>query len=237
MFKNSFRMYWGQLLFQDAASPIILQLISFHDHTLIILTLVISVVSYAIYVIIVNSYTNRYLIEAQQIETIWTILPAVILIFLALPSLRLLYLTDEVRNPSLTLKAIGHQWYWRYEYTDFADVELDSYIIPTNDLQPGEYRLLEVDNRIVLPIQLEIRVLVTAADVIHAWTVPALGVKVDAVPGRLNQLGFTINNPGVFYGQCSEICGANHSFIPICVEVVNLKSFTNWISRFELKSS
>jgi len=230
-------MYWGQLLFQDAASPIILQLISFHDHTLIILTLVISVVSYAIYVIIVNSYTNRYLIEAQQIETIWTIVPAIILVFLALPSLRLLYLTDEVRNPSLTLKAIGHQWYWRYEYTDFTDIEIDSYIVPTTDLQPGEYRLLEVDNRVVLPIQIEVRVLVTAADVIHAWTVPALGVKVDAVPGRLNQLGFTINNPGVFYGQCSEICGANHSFIPICIEVVNLKTFTNWISNFELKSS
>lgn len=230
-------MYWGQLIFQDAASPIILQLISFHDHTLIILTLVISVVSYAIYVIIINNLTNRYLIEAQQIETIWTIVPAIILVFLALPSLRLLYLTDEVSNPSITLKAIGHQWYWRYEYTDFSDIEIDSYITPTSDLQPGEYRLLEVDNRVVLPIQIEVRVLVTAADVIHAWTVPALGVKVDAVPGRLNQLGFTINNPGVFYGQCSEICGANHSFIPICIEVVNLKSFTNWISNFELKSS
>lgn len=230
-------MYWGQLLLQDAASPIILQLISFHDHTLIILTLVISVVSYAIFTIMYNSYTNRYLIEAQQIETIWTIVPAIILVFLALPSLRLLYLTDEVRNPSLTLKAIGHQWYWRYEYTDFSDIEIDSYIIPTTDLQPGEYRLLEVDNRIVLPIQMEIRVLVTAADVIHSWTVPALGVKVDAVPGRLNQLGFTINNPGIFYGQCSEICGANHSFIPICVEVVNTKSFTKWINEFELKSS
>jgi len=233
----SLRMYWGQLLLQDAASPIILQLISFHDHTLIILTLVISVVSYAIFTIIYNSYTNRYLIEAQQIETIWTIVPAIILVFLALPSLRLLYLTDEVRNPSLTLKAIGHQWYWRYEYTDFSDIEIDSYIVPTTDLQPGEYRLLEVDNRIVLPIQIEIRVLVTAADVIHSWTVPSLGVKVDAVPGRLNQLGFTINNPGVFYGQCSEICGANHSFIPICVEVVNTKSFTKWITEFELKSS
>jgi len=226
-------MYWGQLIFQDAASPIILQLISFHDHTLIILTLVISVVTYAIYVIIVNNLTNRYLIEAQQIETIWTILPAIILVFLALPSLRLLYLTDEVRNPSLTLKAIGHQWYWSYEYTDFIDIEIDSYIIPTSDLNPGEYRLLEVDNRIVLPIQIEVRVLVTAADVIHAWTIPALGVKVDAVPGRLNQLGFTINNPGIFYGQCSEICGANHSFMPICIEVVNLKSFTNWITNFE----
>jgi len=222
-------MTWGQLLFQDAASPIILQLISFHDHTLIILILVITVVSYALYTIIINKYTNRYLIEAQQIETVWTILPAIILIFLALPSLRILYLTDESRNPSLTIKSIGHQWYWRYEYTDFIDIEIDSYILPTTDLIPGEYRLLEVDNRVVLPINIEIRILVTGADVIHAWTVPALGVKVDAVPGRLNQLRFTINQPGVFYGQCSEICGANHSFIPISIESVNIKSFINWI--------
>jgi len=221
-------MTWGQILFQDAASPIILQLISFHDHTLIILTLVITVVTYALYVIITNKYTNRYLIEAQQIETIWTILPAIILLFLALPSLRILYLTDETRNPSLTIKSIGHQWYWRYEYTDFIDVEIDSYITPTSDLISGEFRLLEVDNRVVLPIQIEIRILVTGADVIHAWTVPSLGVKVDAIPGRLNQLRFTINQPGVFYGQCSEICGANHSFIPISIESVNIKSFIRW---------
>lgn len=234
---SSLSMTWGQLLFQDASSPIILQLISFHDHTLIILTLVITVVTYALYVLILNKYTNRYLIEAQQIETIWTILPAIILLFLALPSLRLLYLTDEIRNPRITLKAIGHQWYWRYEYTDFIDIEMDSYIVPTSDLSIGEFRLLEVDNRVVLPIQIEIRMLVTAADVIHAWTVPSLGVKVDAVPGRLNQLGFTINQPGVFYGQCSEICGANHSFIPISIESVNLNTFINWINKFNLKSS
>lgn len=224
-------MTWGQLLFQDAASPIILQLISFHDHTLIILTLVITVVSYALISIILNSFTNRYLIEAQQIETIWTIVPAIILLFLALPSLRLLYLTDEVRNPSLTLKAIGHQWYWRYEYTDFFSIDIDSYITQTQDLQIGEYRLLEVDNRIALPINLETRVLVSAADVIHAWSVPSLGVKVDAVPGRLNQLGFTITIPGIYYGQCSEICGANHSFIPISIEAINLHSFINWIKN------
>jgi len=222
-------MTWGQLLIQDAASPIILQLISFHDHTLIILTLVITVVSYAFITLIINSITNRYLIEAQQIETIWTIVPAIILIFLALPSLRLLYLTDEIRNPNLTLKAIGHQWYWRYEYTDFSNIDIDSYITQPTDLQPGEYRLLEVDNRIPLPINLETRVLVTAADVIHSWSVPSLGVKVDAVPGRLNQLGFTITIPGIYYGQCSEICGANHSFIPIAIEAINLKSFINWI--------
>lgn len=226
-------MTWGQLIFQDAATPIIIQIISFHDLTLIILTLVISVVTYALYSISLNTYTNRYLIEAQEIETIWTVLPAIILLILALPSLRLLYLTDELSQPGITLKAIGHQWYWRYEYSDFVDIEIDSYITPTSDLQLGEFRLLEVDNRVILPIHLEIRVLVTAADVIHSWTVPSLGVKVDAVPGRLNQLGFTISQPGVFYGQCSEICGANHSFIPISIESISLKSFINWISNFK----
>lgn len=222
-------MTWGQLIIQDAASPIILQLISFHDHTLIILTLVITVVGYAILSLSINKYTNKYLLEAQQIETVWTILPAIVLLFLAIPSLRLLYLTDEVTNPRLTLKVIGHQWYWRYEYTDFSNLEIDSYIIQTQDLNPGDFRLLEVDNRIVLPINIETRVLVTAADVIHSWTIPALGVKVDAVPGRLNQLGFTITTPGIYYGQCSEICGANHSFIPISLEAINLKFFLNWV--------
>jgi cytochrome c oxidase subunit 2 len=223
---------WGQLIFQDAASSVILQLISFHDHTLLVLTLVLTVVGYAMAALIINTHINRYIIEAQTIETVWTILPALILLVLALPSLRILYVTDEISQPSLTIKTIGHQWYWRYEYTDFIDVEIDSYMIPTTDLIPGDYRLLEVDNRVVVPIQLEIRILITAADVIHSWTVPALGVKVDAVPGRLNQIGFTTSQPGVFYGQCSEICGANHSFIPIAVESINTSSFIKWISNF-----
>nr|AOR07156.1 cytochrome c oxidase subunit 2 [Mesenchytraeus cf. pedatus SL-2017] len=225
-------MTWGQLMFQDAASPIMLQMISFHDLTLVILTLVMSVVTYALLSIAMNSHTNRYLMEAQEIETVWTILPAIILLFLALPSLRLLYLTDELSQPGMTLKAIGHQWYWSYEYSDFTNVEMDSYMTPVSDLSPGEFRLLEVDNRVILPMHLEIRVLVTAADVIHSWTVPSLGVKVDAVPGRLNQLGFTMSQPGVFYGQCSEICGANHSFMPIAIESISLKSFMNWVSNF-----
>lgn len=223
---------WGQLIFQDAASSVILQLISFHDHTLLVLTLVLTVVGYAMAALIINTHINRYIIEAQTIETVWTILPALILLVLALPSLRILYITDEISQPSLTIKTIGHQWYWRYEYTDFIDVDIDSYMIPTTDLIPGDYRLLEVDNRVVVPIQLEIRILITAADVIHSWTVPALGVKVDAVPGRLNQIGFTTSQPGVFYGQCSEICGANHSFIPIAVESINTSSFIKWISNF-----
>lgn len=226
-------IHWGQLLFQDAATPIILQIISFHDHTLVILTLVTSVVTYTFIILITNKFSARTIIEAQQIETVWTVLPAITLVFLAVPSLHLLYLTDETRTPSLTIKTVGHQWYWRYEYSDFTNIEFDSYIVPTDDLKTGEFRLLEVDNRLVVPINLEVRILITAADVIHSWTIPRLGIKVDAVPGRLNQLGFTATRPGVFYGQCSEICGANHSFIPIAIEVVDSNSFINWTKNIK----
>lgn len=220
---------WGQWGFQDAASPLIEELIFFHDHAIIILIIIISLVGYAALSLILNKYTCRSLVEGQEIETIWTIIPAIILVFLALPSLRLLYLLDEVGDCSLTVKSIGHQWYWSYEYSDFLNIEFDSYIIPTNELERGDFRLLEVDHRVVLPTQTDVRVLVTSADVIHSWTVPSLGIKADAVPGRLNQLRFYIKYPGVFYGQCSEICGANHSFIPIVVEAVPLKNFIQWV--------
>jgi len=220
--------FWGQLGFQDAASPLIEELIFFHDHAITILIIIIRLVGYAAVSLIINKYTCRSLVEGQQIETIWTIVPAFILIFLALPSLRLLYLLDEVGDCHLTLKRIGHQWYWSYEYSDFLNIEFDSYIVPTSDLESGDFRLLEVDHRVVLPVGTDIRVLVTSADVIHSWTVPSLGVKADAIPGRLNQLSFCIKYPGIFYGQCSEICGANHSFIPIVVEAVPLENFINW---------
>ena len=220
---------WGQWGFQDAASPLMEELIFFHDHAIIILVMIISLVGYAALSLILNTYTCRSLVEGQEIETIWTIIPAIILIFLALPSLRLLYLLDEVGDCSLTVKSIGHQWYWSYEYSDFLNIEFDSYMVPTNELERGDFRLLEVDHRVVLPTQTDIRVLVTSADVIHSWTVPSLGIKADAVPGRLNQLRFYVKYPGVFYGQCSEICGANHSFIPIVVEAVPLKNFMEWV--------
>lgn len=220
---------WSQLGFQDAASPIIYILISFHDHSMLVLTVVITLISYSIFCLLIRNFTSMVNFEAQEIETVWTVLPGVILLFLAFPSLRLLYLIDEVSEPTITLKAIGHQWYWRYEYSDFFNLEFDSYIIPTEDLECGQFRLLEVDNRVVVPIGVEVRVLVSSADVIHAWTVPSLGVKVDAVPGRLNQLGFISNRPGVFYGQCSEICGSNHSFMPISIEVVNRATFIGWV--------
>nr|YP_010318553.1 cytochrome c oxidase subunit II [Pseudopotamilla reniformis]ULD67132.1 cytochrome c oxidase subunit II [Pseudopotamilla reniformis] len=224
----------AQLGLQDAASPIMLQLIQFHDHAMVILTIILTFVSYAVFALMQNTFSARLILNADTVEIVWTVLPAFILLFLALPSLRLLYIMDEVNAPTITVKAVGHQWYWSYEYSDFKTLAFDSYMIPTEDLLPGQFRLLEVDNRMVVPMNTEVRVLITAADVIHAWTVPSLGVKADAVPGRLNQIGFSATRPGVFFGQCSEICGANHSFMPIAVEVVNWESFCNWIKHFSV---
>nr|ABV71211.1 cytochrome oxidase subunit II [Dicranomyia kauaiensis] len=221
---------WNNLNLQDSASPIMEQLSFFHDHALLIITMITILVGYLMVGLLFNKFTNRYLLSGQTIEVIWTILPAIVLIFIALPSLRLLYLMDEINSPSITLKTIGHQWYWSYEYSDFLNIEFDSYMIPTNELNMEGFRLLDVDNRVVLPMNSQIRILVTAADVLHSWTIPAFGVKVDATPGRLNQTNFLINRPGVFYGQCSEICGANHSFMPIVIESVPSNYFINWIS-------
>jgi len=227
---------WAQIGFQNRASPLMEQLIFFHDHALLIVILITTLVGYFIMSLVTNKLVNRYLLDGQIIEIIWTVLPAVILIILALPSLRLLYLIDETTEPSITLKTVGHQWYWSYEYSDFNEIEFDSYITPTNDLIDGQFRLLEVDNRVILPYLTQVRLLVTAADVIHSWTVPSLGIKADAVPGRLNQLNVFFNRPGVFYGQCSEICGANHRFMPIRVEAVNPIDFLNWVKSFSSDS-
>lgn len=178
--------------------------------------------------------TDRFLLQHQTIEIVWTVVPVFILLLIATPSLKVLYLLDDPFCPNLTIKAVGHQWYWSYEYSDFPDLEFNSYIVPTSDLSNQDSRLLETDNNIVLPINTQIRVITTAADVIHAWTIPALGVKVDAVPGRLNQLILSITRPGIFYGQCSEICGANHRFMPIKIEAVPISVFLNWVNNYNL---
>lgn len=180
-----------------------------------------------------NTFTHNYLLEI-----IWTIIPTLILILIAIPSFVVLYCMDEVVNASITLKVIGHQWYWSYEYSDyflnFSDrktntINFDSYMIPEDELKSGQLRLLEVDSRVVLPTNVNVRILVTAADVLHSWAVPSLGIKIDAVPGRLNQGIMFIKRPGIFYGQCSEICGVNHGFMPIVVEAVELKDYLKWI--------
>nr|QLY90060.1 cytochrome c oxidase subunit 2 [Tabanus autumnalis] len=222
---------WANLGLQDSTSPLMEQLTFFHDHALLILVMITVLVGYLMFMLFFNSYTNRFLLHGQTIEVIWTILPAFVLLFIAFPSLRLLYLLDEINEPIITLKTIGHQWYWSYEYSDFLNIEFDSYMIPTNELNIDGFRLLDVDNRVVLPTNSQIRILVTAADVIHSWTVPTLGIKVDGTPGRLNQTSFMINRPGLFFGQCSEICGANHSFMPIVIESIPVNHFIKWISH------
>nr|YP_010890555.1 cytochrome c oxidase subunit II [Franciscoloa roseicapillae]WIM51561.1 cytochrome c oxidase subunit 2 [Franciscoloa roseicapillae]WIM51574.1 cytochrome c oxidase subunit 2 [Franciscoloa roseicapillae] len=212
---------------QDAGCFLMEQLTFFHDHSLFFLLFILSLVAYVMVSLLMSKFVNLMLLFNEGVEFVWTLFPSVILVFIALPSLKVLYLTDEVLDPSLTFKAIGHQWNWSYEYSDFANVEFSSYM--KSDIENDEFRLLEVDNRVVVPVMMKIRVIVTSTDVIHSWTVPSLGVKMDANPGRLNQFIMQSNRMGLFYGQCSEICGTLHSFMPICVEVVDLENFFSWI--------
>nr|ANJ70224.1 cytochrome c oxidase subunit 2 [Anisosticta novemdecimpunctata] len=223
---------WNSYMFLDSSSFLMEQLSFFHDHTLMILAMITCTVTYIMVSLTFNKFNHRFLLEGHTIETIWTILPAFTLIFIALPSLKLIYLIDEIRNPLVTLKTIGHQWYWTYEYSDFKNIEFDSYMIPQNELMSYNFRLLEVDNRTVLPYFSHIRLLTSSADVIHSWTIPSSGIKVDASPGRLNQISFSLNRTGIFYGQCSEICGANHSFMPISIESISPNKFIKWIEKF-----
>nr|YP_026054.1 cytochrome c oxidase subunit II [Aleurodicus dugesii]AAS77744.1 cytochrome oxidase subunit II [Aleurodicus dugesii] len=216
---------WSSLSFQDSASPLMEQMIFFFDFSFLIMLLIMVFVIYIMINMIMNKYINRYLLENQILELIWTILPMMILLFMVFPSLRILYLMDEMKNPCMTFKVIGHQWFWSYEYSDFLNVEYDSYMIMNN------FRLLEVDNSFIIPFNLKIRLLVSSFDVLHSWTVPSLGIKVDAVPGRLNQLNFILNRIGLFFGQCSEICGVNHSFMPIMVESIMFSDFLVWLKN------
>nr|AWN56348.1 cytochrome c oxidase subunit 2 [Pheidole oxyops] len=214
---------------QDSNSPTYDMMIFFHDFTMIILIFITMLISCIMSLMITNKMINRYLLQGHTIELIWTIIPMFILIFIAIPSLKILYLTDEIHNNKLTIKTIGHQWYWTYEYSDFINIEFDSFMTPSPQLKFNEFRLLDVDNRCILPYNFPIRILTTSMDVIHAWTVPALGIKMDSTPGRLNQMMLVMNRPGLFFGQCSEICGTNHSFMPIVVESTNFPNFKNWL--------
>nr|AOY39787.1 cytochrome c oxidase subunit 2 [Hylastes ater] len=217
------------MLLQDSASPLMEQLMFFHDHTLLILMIITILVSQMLLSMMMNKFIHRFLLEGQLIETIWTLLPAFILILIALPSLRLLYILDEIYNPLLTIKSIGHQWYWSYEYSDYKSLEFDSYMIPSMESNYFHFRLLDVNNRLTIPFNTQVRMISTSSDVIHSWTIPSLGVKIDSTPGRLNQTNFNINRTGLFFGQCSEICGANHSFMPIVIESISSKMFIKWM--------
>lgn len=229
-----------QIGFQDPATPIVEGMYSFH-HYLNFFSIIIGI--FVCYVLIItaisfNSRTNEcpeVFTHSNVLEIIWTLIPALFLIAIALPSFSLLYSAEEFINPSLTLKILGHQWYWSYEYSDFCEfsfgesINFDSYMIVEKDLPNFGLRLLEVDNRVVLPIFMHIRLLISSSDVLHSWSVPSFGIKVDACPGRLSQVFLFIKRSGVYYGQCSEICGVNHGFMPVVVKGVMSRLFTSWV--------
>ena len=226
-----------QFGFQDPATPVALGIQDLHHD---IFFFAVSVSIFVVWMLArtlwhFNESRNPVpskIIHGTTIEIIWTLTPSIILMFIAVPSFALLYSIDEIVDPALTIKAIGHQWYWTYEYSDYSqNLVFDSYLIPEDDLELGQLRLLEVDNRMVVPVNTHIRVIITAADVLHSWAVPSLGVKCDAVPGRLNQTSMFIQREGVFYGQCSELCGVNHGFMPIVVEAVSLDDYISWVSN------
>lgn len=214
---------WSQLLLQESADTGVELLSMFHDYSLSIIVSILTFVGGISLSILFNSLVSDSVI-VTLIEVVWTVIPIFVLFFLAIPSLRILYYMDET-DPYITLKVTGRQWYWTYELIDL-DLEFDSYIIRNPKL--GEFRLLDVDHRVILPINKNVRGLVTGGDVIHCWAVPSLGVKADAVPGRLNQVRFNTIRSGIIYGQCSEICGANHRFIPIVLERLSPSYFLSW---------
>nr|YP_010390246.1 cytochrome c oxidase subunit II [Virpazaria ripkeni]UPV69726.1 cytochrome c oxidase subunit II [Virpazaria ripkeni]UPV69739.1 cytochrome c oxidase subunit II [Virpazaria ripkeni] len=220
--------FWGSVNFVDPSSPVQSEMLLFHDHAMILLIGIFSLVALLGVKLCINKFSSRVTHEAQTLEILWTILPALLLIWLALPSLRLLYLLDEQSSNGLILKSTGHQWYWSYEIPSNSTSNFDSYMVLEKNLLQGDYRLLEVDNRPMIPYGMVVNALTTSADVIHAWAIPSMGVKMDAVPGRLNMMGLFSQTPGVFYGQCSEICGANHSYMPTVLEFVNLKDFIKY---------
>lgn len=232
-----------QFGFQDPASPVMQGIIDLHHDLMTIMVFILGFVVWMLFRTVILFEENKNpnaskFTHGTFIEIAWTLTPALILLIIALPSFGLLYSMDEINDPKITLKAIGHQWYWSYEYSDYAEsdedsIAFDSYMIPEDDLELGQLRLLEVDNRVVLPINTPIRLILTSADVLHCWAMPSLGAKCDAVPGRLNQISLFIDREGLFYGQCSELCGANHGFMPIVVEAVSTDNYLQWLGTQE----
>lgn len=222
-----------ELGLQPAASLSAERIDSFYSLLLWIITLIaLFVLSLLVYVVW-RFRASKNPVPARTshntvIEVLWTVVPIMILVIIAIPSFKLLYYVDKTHDAELTLKAIGHQWYWSYEYPD-SKVSFDAMMIEDADLKPGQLRLLDTDNRVVLPVHTNIRLLIASTDVIHAWTVPPLGININAVPGRLNETWVNIEREGVYYGQCFQLCGINHGFMPIAIEVVSKEAFAKWL--------
>lgn len=225
-----------QMNFQPASSPLMERIATFHDLLLVIITLICIVVLALLVYVCVKFRADRNPTPSRRthntlLEVVWTAVFVLILVIIAIPSFRLLYYADVVPDTDMTIKAIGRQWYWSYEYPDHDNFTFDAFMLRDDELEPGMQRLLETDNRLVLPTGTNIKVQVTASDVLHSWAMPSLGVKIDAVPGRLNEIWIHIIEPGVYYGQCSEICGVMHGFMPITIEAVPPEQFMVWVEE------
>ncbi len=229
-----------QIDFQAAASPVMAQIREFNVLIMvIIIAIALFVIGLLLYVIWRFSAARNPVptktTHNTVLELIWTAVPIVILLVIFIPSMKLLYFMDRAADAEMTVKAIGHQWYWSYEYPDHGNFTVDALMLQDDELKPGQLRLLETDNRVVLPIDTTIRVLVTADDVLHSWAVPAFGIKLDAVPGRLNETWVRIEREGVYYGQCSELCGVYHGFMPITIEAVSKQAFAAWVEQAKVE--
>ena len=216
-------------MFQDGCRPFIEWIDYFHDYRLLILIMITISLGVMMVDLIITTFRDVRFMYDQMVEMYWTMFPGVVLVLIAFPSLRLLYVIDESNVPGITIKVLGRQWYWVYEYSNFEGVVVERYILPYGSLEYGDYRLLDVDTRGSAPCMNQVRLLVSREDVLHRWTIPSMGVKVDAVPGRLNQVTLHSNVAGIMYGQCREVCGANHSFIPVVFEIVPSREFRKWV--------
>lgn len=229
-----------QLGMQTAVTPIAEQMHGFHNFLLIIIT-TITLLVLALMVFAMVRYNERTNPKPSRtthntvLEVIWTAVPVLILIVIAIPSFRLLFAQYDYPEADLTIKATGNQWYWSYEYPDQDNLTFDSVMLEDDELKPGQPRLLSVDNEVVVPVNKNVHVLVTASDVLHNWTVPSFGVKVDAVPGRVLKTWFRAAKEGTYYGQCSELCGQRHAFMPITVRVVSEAEYDAWLKQAKQK--
>lgn len=227
--------------FQDAATPVMQRISDLHYLIMIIILLIAVFVFVVLGLIIFRFRASKNPVPSKRshntlLEVIWTAIPVLILLVIAVPSFKLIFYMDKAKDPEMTVKITGHMWYWSYEYPE-QKVAFDSNIIPEDQLKPGQKRLLDVDNQIVVPVNTTIRLLFTAADVIHSWTIPAFGVKKDCVPGRLNEAWIYVEKEGTYYGQCSEICGMKHGFMPIVVKVVSKEEFQKWLTSHNTKTA
>jgi cytochrome c oxidase subunit 2 len=229
-----------QINLQGAASPVMESIHSFHAFLLAIIVAVVLLVLVLLIVVMVKFNEKANPVPSRTthhtlIEVVWTVVPVLILVAIAIPSFRLLFLQLDLPNPDLTVKVTGHQWYWSYEYPDNGAFTFDSIMVADADLKPGQPRLLAVDNEVVVPVNKIVRIQATAADVIHSFALPSFGVKIDALPGRLNESWFQATKEGVYYGQCSELCGKDHAFMPIAIRVVSEADFAGWVAEAKQK--